>query len=333
MPDFLETLNTAAEIGVDRIWAVVWQSTILTAALAMVAGLFLRNSSPGLRYWVWQILAIKLLLMPVWIYAIRLPQLPRAKMYGPIANSAAVNSAGVDLRHAPLRLPQRPTVTEMASDKVDSLPGVDQSPRHPKAPVADGAWRITWQSWLLFAWAGGVLAQIARLLSQWYRLGRLLRQAAPADDTLLKLLAVASAQMGISRAPQAYLTEVDCSPFVCGIRRPAIVMSRKLAAALSPTELSHVLLHELAHVRRRDLMWGWVCVISRLVYFFHPVMHWICYRLRLECELACDEIAMSLTGHDAHEYAATLVHVVSHSSEPAVFRMDAASAGLSGENR
>jgi beta-lactamase regulating signal transducer with metallopeptidase domain len=140
----------------------------------------------------------------------------------------------------------------------------------------------------------------------------------------------AAARLALPRTPQAVLTDADCSPFVCGIRRPVVVLPRKLAASLGPTELDHVLLHELAHVKRHDLAWGWIGEIARVVYFFHPLMHWICYRARLERELACDALAMSLSGQNVREYMATLVRVVSQSSEPTVFKTAAASAGMDG---
>jgi bla regulator protein blaR1 len=91
-----------------------------------------------------------------------------------------------------------------------------------------------------------------------------------------------------------------------------------------------VLLHELAHIRRRDLVWSWIGEIARIVYFYHPVVHWINYQARLERELACDQLAMAVSGRGPEEYAAMLVQVVSHASEPSVFKT-AASARLEGE--
>ena len=46
--------------------------------------------------------------------------------------------------------------------------------------------------------------------------------------------------------------------------------------------------------------------------FFHPVAHWACARIRLERELACDQLAMALSGGNAADYALVLVQVVSH---------------------
>lgn len=36
------------------------------------------------------------------------------------------------------------------------------------------------------------------------------------------------------------------------------------------------------HIKRRDLLWGWIHEIARIVYFFHPTAHWLGARVRLE---------------------------------------------------
>ena len=91
-------------------------------------------------------------------------------------------------------------------------------------------------------------------------------------------------------------------------------------ASLDRAERRQVILHELAHVKRHDLVWGWPVEIARIVYFFHPLVYWVAYQLRLERELACDQLAMARSGHPPADYAQTLVQVVSHASEPAAVR-------------
>jgi beta-lactamase regulating signal transducer with metallopeptidase domain len=91
-------------------------------------------------------------------------------------------------------------------------------------------------------------------------------------------------------------------------------MPGALATSLSPAQLRQVLLHELAHIRRRDLLWGWIPQAARMLWFAHPVVYWAVYRLRLERELACDQLAMTLSGKTAADYAQTLVDVVAQTS-------------------
>jgi beta-lactamase regulating signal transducer with metallopeptidase domain len=318
MTAIIEPLNAVAAVWTDRMWIVVWQSAILAAAVALIASLFLRRVPPSIRYWVWQVLALKLLLMPFWTFAIPMP--PVIATYRVLSTPEPEN--------APLAKSTEPadapTATLAPADYTDGVSNL-------KPPVAAVSLpRVTWQSWLLVAWVAVVIAQIGRLLWQRQRLRRLLREAKPADSALTTLVTELTRQIGLVKAPRVVLAAVDCSPFACGVFDAVLVIPARLAPTLTQIELRHVVLHELAHVRRRDLAWGWISELARIAYFFHPVVHWIAYRARLERELACDQLAMANSGNDAREYAATLVRVVSHSSEPSVFKTAAVSAGLDG---
>ena len=328
MAVFIADWNACALVWGDRMWSVLWQSTLFAALVALVAVLFLRRSSPGVRYWAWQVVAIKLLVMPFWTYSIPLTEIiPAIRTPEPAGTSAPIAASKTLPGHQPKGQSapvQNATAPAMA--KVEPSPAVQNF-----RPAENSLSRITWLGWLLGVWGTVVLAQCVRILWQHGRLARLLQQATSADATLAVLVGEAACRLGLRRVPQTVLTEVDCSPFVCGIRRAVLVLPRQLTSTLSDTELNHVLLHELAHVRRLDLVWGWIGELARVVYFFHPVVHWIAYRIRLERELACDQLAMATSGQGAAEYAATLVRVVSQSSEPSVFKTSAASAGLNGE--
>jgi beta-lactamase regulating signal transducer with metallopeptidase domain len=215
-----------------------------------------------------------------------------------------------------------------------SSPPHDPQEIHRLQDLSSTQWKsglAAWLGWLFGVWVTLVVAQCVRIVWQHRRLARLLRRATAADATLSALVRDAAGRLGLRRVPRAILTDVDCSPFACGIRQAVLVLPKGLTATLSSTELNHVLLHELAHIRRLDLVWGWIGVLARMLYFFHPVVHWIAYRVRLERELACDQLAMTTSGQGAAEYAATLVRVVSQSSEPSVFKTAAVSVGLNGE--
>lgn len=315
MSAMLDILNRVAETWVDRMGAVLWQSTFLAAAVGLVVLLFLRRSSPSLRYWVWQVLAIKLLLMPFWTYAIPLPNL--AGMGG----GASAAGAALSDKAPKTALP----------DDAEGL-AAEKSLVRPAGPAASRRVPIDWQSWLFGGWGAVVTGQLIRLAWQRRRLHRLLRESVPADEEVAGVVRDAAGRIGLREAPRALVVERDCSPFVCGIRRPVVVLPRSIIAALSPNEMRLVLLHELAHVRRRDLVWSWIGEIARVVYFFHPIVHWVGSRLHLERELACDKLALAHSAGDAGEYAATLVRVVTRSSEPAIFKTAAVSAGFEGKS-
>src|SRR5438105_6302816 len=138
MEALIESLNAAAQIWVERLWSVLWQSTLLAAAVALIAAVFLRRSSPTVRYWVWQILAIKLLLMPFWTYAIPLPALDPSRLIGPATIPAPIANHDA----APMRA-SRPPIA-------DTLPHADNPLIPADSPALSAASvgpQLAWQGW------------------------------------------------------------------------------------------------------------------------------------------------------------------------------------------
>ncbi len=313
----VEQFNLWSESWAALVWSITWQSTVLAVLAAGIAWL-LRRSSPAVRYWLWQIVAIKLLLMPFWTFAVPMPDFLFGRGENVVATGPVPPSSGVADIEAPSVIDEQSPVG-MTTDLAVAEPAV--------------LWyQVTsWQTWLLAVWGFAVGGQAVRLVWQRRRLKRMLALVSPAKDDLAYLLRETAHELGLKSVPLLRLSEFDCSPFVCGIRRPVLVIPVSLTAILDAKQLRQVFLHVLAHVKRLDLLWGWIPEMAKLIYFFHPVAHWVAYRIRLERELACDQLAMAHSGQDAADYAKTLVDVVSHTSQPPAFRTAAAaSAGLDG---
>lgn len=309
MPTDIEALNALATILFDRVWSVAWQWTVLVLAVAVPAQWLLRSHTPALRYWVWQIVLMKLLLMPLWTYALPVAWLPTAWLPARPAASVAPPAALPPL--PPVETERSAELPAIADQPFEIAP--DVAPVPEMAPLRP---RLSWQAWLAVGWFGVVLLQVGRLLRQHGRLARVLRAARPAEGQLIAAVGEAAILLHLKSPPRVLTTDQNISPFVCGAWRPVLMLPEALAESLNPLQLQQVLLHELAHIRRHDLVWGWIPELVRVVWFFHPVVHWVGYRLRLERELACDQLAMALSGKDAAGYADTLVHVASHASQP-----------------
>jgi len=317
MLTMIPAMNDWAEGWLRIMWAVVWQLALVAVIATLIAWL-LRRSSPVVRYWLWQIVAVKLLLMPFWTFAIPLPSWAEKTPIEPPASVQPLESFGNN--------PYKPAF----QNPLPSVEGPDAAAAPPATPLWEQLSAIGWQAWLLLIWSVVVLWQIVRLLGQRLRLSRLLKRGVPAEGGLAWLVADLAGEIGLRHAPAAVSVDGDCPLFVCGLWRSRLVLPSRLMASLGPVERRQVILHELAHVKRHDLAWGWPVEIARIVYFFHPLVYWVAYQLRLERELACDQLAMARSGHTAADYAQTLVQVVSHASEPASLQVAAISAGLTG---
>jgi len=84
--------------------------------------------------------------------------------------------------------------------------------------------------------------------------------------------------------------------FVCGTRRPRLVVAPALLTALPVSELRAILAHEVAHLVRRDQVFSWVTFVLRGLMFYNPVLYPLTRWLRQEREKAADVLASEWTG-------------------------------------
>jgi len=113
---------------------------------------------------------------------------------------------------------------------------------------------------------------------------------------------------GVRRQTQLLVSSDIAAPMSLGFLNPAILIPRMLFDRLSDSELEHVVLHELCHLRRRD---DWTNLAQRLIEAvlpIQPVVYWIGHRMSIEREMACDDWVIAATG-TAESYATSLTRV------------------------
>lgn len=126
-------------------------------------------------------------------------------------------------------------------------------------------------------------------------------------------------RLGLNEAPRLLRSEDAKMPFACGLVQPTIVLPAECDEWTLDRRRA-VLLHELAHVRRRDLVGHTVGRLACALYWFHPLVWTAAKRLRSESERACDDLALTC-GARASDYAEHLLDIVTgvrHHATPAV---------------
>jgi Zn-dependent protease with chaperone function len=122
--------------------------------------------------------------------------------------------------------------------------------------------------------------------------------------TLVSLVETLAARAG-AQAPALTLLPID-EPvlFARGHLRPTLVFSTGALARLPDGELRAALVHELAHIRFRDPLTGWLLMGARLVMFWNPAVQLVCRAIVQEMEHRADRLAASLAG--VSDFAAAL---------------------------
>ncbi|MCY3968838.1 MAG: M56 family metallopeptidase [Acidobacteria bacterium] len=178
------------------------------------------------------------------------------------------------------------------------------------APAAGGAAMVlpagSFTRAALILWAIGCAASLASLAVGSFRFYRRLRAAEPVEDQAwLEHLRALREQLSIRADVRLVLGTEAVTPMTGGLRRPVILLP-PAATDWSEARRHVVLVHELIHVRRRDVLRQLVGRAVLSFYWFHP-LGWVASRLAaVRREEACDEEVLA-AGTRPSEYAGHLL--------------------------
>lgn len=177
---------------------------------------------------------------------------------------------------------------------------------------------------LLLAWLLWVGTQCVVVTRSLLSAGRLKRGCRPFPADIERRLHHWQLVRGDGRPARLAISDRVGRAAMLGGSEPVIAIAPQLLDRLSADELDHVVLHEWAHVQRRDDLANFLQLAIRVIAGWHPAVWWIDRRLRIEREVACDETAVALGG-SPKSYATCLVKL---SEVSAVSRLPLAAANV-----
>ena len=312
------------------LWDVLARSSavLLMTAAASAA---LRGHSAALRHAVWACglagaLAVAPLswILPTWhvpLLTVEAEPLGAAAAPAPAtlaAVTAAPPLAAVDA--APMRVAHRsgdapteapPAIAAVVGASAAPVPAPDvREPRVAAGPAASPAWLPAIDVRVAFAsvWAAGTLLLLLRLLVANVRTARVLR-GAPAAAASAPWLPTARRLAFRTGVPYTRFVRAETitMPMAAGYVRPTVALPAE-ADAWPDERLTSVLLHELAHVRRRDCLTQLAASATCALYWMNPLAWYAARALRRERERACDDAVLA-AGTAGPTYAEHLLDV------------------------
>jgi len=279
-----------------------------TALLVLALGVtsLLRRASAGTRHLVWLATLAGILALPavsVWT-PLRLAILP-ADLMPSLAQYAAPERAIVPSAPSTPSIPA--AVNPNSSAAVQQLPTTDH--RSQITDAAPNARRLPVWAALLAVWGA-----VAAVLVAWLGFGalsvrRIVRAGRELDERAWTApLCEIADRLDLDSVPRLLSSPLIEMPFACGVVQPTIVLPAG-AEEWSDSRRRAVLFHELAHVKRRDLVGHTLGRVTCALYWFHPLVWTAARRLRAESERACDDLVLSC-GARASDYADHLLDIV-----------------------
>ncbi len=276
----------------DIIYTIIIMSLSGSALILLLLALkqLIRHRLPkSVQYFLW-LATLLALLIPV-SKLISVPEAPSNIILSPIRAIAEQNNFAAEeenlLRHTNAG-------TEMQTDTA-AKPAVDPAPKP--------AW--TAAAVFMIAYLSIALAVLLFNVFSYIRFTKKVRRhrTRARMEELYKYIGLC----GDAMAPRLYRSAIATTPMLIGFLKPEIILPDR---EYSDAQLQNVLMHEITHMRRRDVVVKWLSVITCALHWFNPLV-WLARReIDRICELSCDEaVIRKLDQKGKQSYGDTLISV------------------------
>jgi beta-lactamase regulating signal transducer with metallopeptidase domain len=266
--------------------AASWQASVLALAVIVIQGIFGARLNPRWRYALWLLVVLRLVL----------PVLPESALslfqFAPPPPAALTVSVSEPLFANTPALPP------------GDIPAALVPPTRP----------FSFYSLLALIWLAGAigLSALTGIVNQ-----RFARQVANSpeivDPELLRLFAEAKQEFHILRPIRLIENGQVQSPAIMGLFHPTLLLPVNVRENFDARELRFIFLHELAHLKRGDVLVQALIALLQILHWFNPVLWFAFRRMRIDREPATDALVLSRTGEDEKErYGLMLIKLLEH---------------------
>ncbi len=288
----------------SAIQSAVYRTTLVAVLVCpLIAWALAAGGVPGLTIdseWIWGAQEVAEAVSPV--------------TEAPVAESDALTAtiASAKPRPTSAAAPVSPDVTPVVSP-TESLTNTATSTGTTAYHASPGLAAPSF-GWILgalaIAWLAVAAALLLRLGGAWRQLVRIRQSAAEADAITRATCREVASLMQLA-TPHVMHSPYLPSPCLVGWQRPAVL----LPEAFQAMSVRDVLIHELAHIRRRDCQWSLLARLTTGIFFFQPLLWKLSRRLDAAAEEVCDDYVMQY-GNDRREYAHRLVDIAELANTP-----------------
>ncbi len=289
----------------DTILSFLFNSTILFSILFagvwLIKKAFSRHLSALLQYILWIVVIVKLVL-PVGLPS----ELSPWNLFGSSGETPAISqTAQADLTEnagsGPARIPGMPP--QYPAGLPDSAGGQQVQEGDPAQTVENtgsGAGRINWCYTAIYVWISGMLAMLGWMIicAAQIRWKIASNGTEPIPGWALRVFEECGRELGIKRKIRLAVQHVFPVPAITGVIKPVLILPVETLSGKDAGKMKHILLHELTHYKKGDIIVTYLLNILNAVYWFNPLV-WVCCGLvRKDMEILCDNRVIGRIGKE-----------------------------------
>lgn len=304
----INALNNLADNWLNFQLTMLWQVTALIAIVWLIDLIIRKWAWPQLRYALWLLILVKLILPPTLTsptsFTAEIPAIAKKSIKLQF-NQPPPTTPSLAFGITPTEIPTKNTMTYSPAAPAAIQPAKTLQPSDTTPHAA----AISWKSYSFLTWLAGMAILSAWLITRLTSLRRehLKNTANKLPERFNDLLTSAAQKLKLKNVPQVILTDKVCCPAVFGLFKPILLMPADKLKNLTRSDTEHILLHELAHIKRGDLLIHAIYMTLQIAYWFNPLLWLIRKHLQSLRELCCDATVAKILRENTTHYRRTLL--------------------------
>jgi beta-lactamase regulating signal transducer with metallopeptidase domain len=211
-----------------------------------------------------------------------------------------------------------PIESDRSNDVLPDLTNAPQITRHNEQPsLAPVKQNVSQQNiphpyyfLLPIAWLMGIAIFMGLIASRLWYYHRIMGRAKTISSESSVTFKRCKEQMKVNRAVAVLASDEIQTPLVVSWITPIIIIPDGLEKKIGDQAINYIFLHELAHIKRHDLLFNWMVSLVLIIHWFNPLVWFACRHMRRSMESACDAKVLSKISNVEHKkYGETLIEL------------------------
>lgn len=282
-------------------------ASVMICLVLLIRALLARSMRPGVMLMLWGLVLLRLFLPLTLTSPVNLITIPRQSI---AIQSDYAPAAAQDFTPAAEGGASAPQMSAVSGSSDTVEPAVKKSADTGGDTANAPAWNISCHIWdvAAAAWVAGILATLLLFARKARICSKHLKLCAPVTDAaVLDMIRRHSDEAGIRTAAAALVCDFVHAPMVYGYFRPRILIPT-IFLNMGRGSLGAILLHEVIHIRRRDILKNYIWLVAKALHWFNPLV-WLAFELyEDDIELCRDyNVAYMLNTDGAFVYSMSLL--------------------------
>ncbi|MBZ9689577.1 M56 family metallopeptidase [Clostridium estertheticum] len=270
-----------------NIFEVIILSSLIGSVIVLIIlitkGLFKNKLNPTFHYYIWLILLIKLII-PIG------PQTPLniSNIYENLQVQSTANE------NTQINSPKQLETSDLGDSISTSSPLPSNKSVIMKVMNIPLKNQISIEKAFCFIWLFGILLLMCIVAFGHRKLRKIVRASIKnISSTHKEIFYKCMKTMNIKTEVELSYSSKVSSPSLCGFIKPMILIPVRVADNVCDEEFKYIIIHELTHLKNKDILINWVITLLSMTYWFNPILLYGFHKIRQDCEFSCDGKAIS----------------------------------------